>query len=66
MTACFSGQDPRVRQKEKTACSVDLGTLEQGKLADMVVLDGKPLEGYWSMLRAKAVIKGGVIMVNQR
>jgi len=46
--------------------SNDLGTLEKGKLADIVLLDGNPLAGYWNMLNAKIVIKGGVIMVDKR
>ena len=46
--------------------SNDLGTLEKGKLADIVLLDGNPLAGYWNMLNAKIVIKGGVIMLDKR
>jgi imidazolonepropionase-like amidohydrolase len=43
-----------------------LGTLETGKLADIILLDGDPLEGYWNMLRTKLVIKGGVVVVDKR
>ena len=46
--------------------SGDLGTLEPGKLADIVLLDGNPLDGYWNLLNATIVIKGGQIMVDKR
>jgi imidazolonepropionase-like amidohydrolase len=44
----------------------ELGTLEPGKLADIVLLDGDPLEGYWNWLKAKVVIKGGKVVVDKR
>ena len=66
----FSPQDLITLLGPNTAAfldkSHDLGTLEVGKLADMVMLDGNPLEGYWNLLRAKVVIKGGEVVVDKR
>jgi imidazolonepropionase-like amidohydrolase len=35
-------------------------------IADIVLLDGDPLEGYWNRLKAKVVIKGGKVVVDKR
>ena len=43
-----------------------LGELSPGKLADIILLDGDPLEGYWNWLKTKVVIKGGVKVVDKR
>ena len=43
-----------------------LGELAPGKLADIILLDGNPLEGYWNWLRTKVVIKGGRVVVDKR
>jgi imidazolonepropionase-like amidohydrolase len=46
--------------------SDQLGTLEPGKLADLILLDGNPLDGYWNMLNTKLVLKSGVVVVDKR
>jgi imidazolonepropionase-like amidohydrolase len=43
-----------------------LGTLEAGKLADIILLDGDPMEGYWNWLKTNVVLKGGVVVVDKR
>ena len=44
----------------------DLGTIEVGKLGDVVMLGGNPFDGYWNFLTAVVVVKGGEIMVDKR
>ncbi|HJT87534.1 MAG TPA: hypothetical protein VJ732_06750, partial [Bryobacteraceae bacterium] len=44
----------------------DLGTVEVGKLGDVVLLGGNPYEGYWNFLTAVVVVKGGQVMVDKR
>jgi hypothetical protein len=31
-----------------------------------VLLDGNPLEGYWNLLNARVVVKGGEVVVDKR
>jgi imidazolonepropionase-like amidohydrolase len=66
----FSMQDVVKLMGPNTASYVemsnDLGTLETGKLADIVLLAGNPLEGYWNFLNVKVVVKGGVVVSDHR
>jgi imidazolonepropionase-like amidohydrolase len=66
----FSMQDIVRLMGPNTASYIEmsdrLGTLEPGKLADMIVLDGNPMEGYWNFLNTKVTVKGGVVVVDKR
>jgi imidazolonepropionase-like amidohydrolase len=44
----------------------ELGTLEAGKLADIVLVAGNPMDGYWNMLDARVVLKEGAVVVDKR
>ena len=44
----------------------DRGTLEPGKLADLVVLNGDPLVNVSNLLNVAMVIKGGEVVVDKR
>jgi imidazolonepropionase-like amidohydrolase len=70
LSLMFSPQDIVKLMGPNTAAFIEksdeIGTLERGKLADMVLLDGNPLEGYWNLLNPKVVLKGGVVVVDKR
>jgi imidazolonepropionase-like amidohydrolase len=38
----------------------ELGTIEQGKVADVIVVDGNPLERISSLRNVKMVFKNGI------
>ena len=40
----------------------DLGTVDVGKLADLVLLDGSPLESIANTQRVNAVVRGGIYL----
>ena len=44
----------------------EVGTLEAGKLADIILLDGNPLLNIYEMLKTKVVVKEGKVVVDKR
>jgi imidazolonepropionase-like amidohydrolase len=70
LSVMFSPQDLIKLMGPNTAAfiekSAELGTLEAGKFADIVMLEGNPLDGYWHLLNAQVVIKGGDVVVDKR
>jgi len=46
--------------------SKDLGTLEAGKLADIVLVAGDPLDLIYNLLNVKVVVKDGTVVVDKR
>jgi imidazolonepropionase-like amidohydrolase len=66
----FSMQDIFKLMGPNTAAYIgmgdQLGTLESGKLADIVLLDGNPMDGIHNMLTTKIVVKGGKVVVDKR
>ena len=43
-----------------------IGTLEPGKLADIILLDGNPTLNIYEMLKTKVVLKEGKILIDKR
>jgi imidazolonepropionase-like amidohydrolase len=43
-----------------------IGTLEPGKLADIILVDGNPTLNIYEMLRTRVVLKEGRIVVDKR
>lgn len=41
----------------------DLGTLEGGKLADLIVVEGDPLEHPFALWNVAVVVKGGEVLI---
>ena len=42
-----------------------IGTLEAGKLADIILLDGNPTLNIYEMLKTKVVLKEGKVVVGR-
>ena len=44
----------------------ELGTIEAGKIADIVIIDGDPLTDISDLERVRVVIQGGKVVVDRR
>jgi imidazolonepropionase-like amidohydrolase len=44
----------------------DLGTLEPGKLADLILVEGDPTQDITALARIRLVIRGGRIVFDHR
>jgi imidazolonepropionase-like amidohydrolase len=44
----------------------ELGTVQAGKTADLIVLGGNPLVGYWNFMTTEVAIRGGAIVLDKR
>jgi imidazolonepropionase-like amidohydrolase len=66
----FSEQDILEIMTRNSAIAIgmqdELGTLEPGKIADMILLDGNPAEDIFDLLNVDVVIKEGNVVVDER
>ena len=66
----FSAEDIVTIMGRNAAISIgrldELGTVEAGKLADLVILDGDPLDDPYDLLNVRVVVQGGEIVVDNR
>ena len=66
----FSAEDIVTIMSRNAAIAIgrldELGTVEAGKLADLIILDGDPLDDPYDLLNVSIVIKGGEIVVDNR
>mgnify|MGYP006208431771 CR=1 FL=1 len=70
LNVMFSPQDILRLMGPNTAAFIDreaeLGTLAHGKLADIVLVEGDPLELVFALLDVAVVVKGGRVVVDAR
>ena len=66
----FSEQDILTIMTRNTAATIgmedELGTLEPGKIADLVLVDGDPREDIFALLDVALVVKEGAVVVDRR
>jgi len=53
-------------QATQAALQAQIGTLEAGKRADIILIDGNPTLNVYEMLKTKIVLKDGKVVVDKR
>ena len=70
LSLVFSEKDILKMMGPNTAAFIeksnDLGTLQPGKLADIVMVEGDPLDLIFNLLNVRMVVKGGTVVVDKR
>jgi imidazolonepropionase-like amidohydrolase len=70
LSAVFSPRDiVRIMGPNAAAAigrSADVGTIETGKTADLVILAGNPLDDVFNLTRVAVVVKHGKVLVDHR
>src|SRR6185437_11559931 len=61
LTPFQSLQAATIKSAEEVGVDKDLGSIEPGKLADMIIVDGDPLKRIQDAMKVKTVIKDGNI-----
>jgi len=54
-------QTATIHAAEAIGVGDDLGSIEAGKLADMVIVDGNPLDDIHDAMKVRTVIKNGIV-----
>lgn len=70
LNVMFSMRDLIKMMGQNTASYIqmedELGELAPGKIADIVLIEGDPLAGYWHWLETRVVVKEGRVVVDKR
>jgi imidazolonepropionase-like amidohydrolase len=61
MTPAQALQAATIRGAELMQMQKDIGTVELGKYADIIAVQGNPLTDIWVMQKTSFVMKGGVV-----
>jgi imidazolonepropionase-like amidohydrolase len=66
MTNLQALQAATIRAAELCSVGDKLGTVEPGKLADLIVVEGNPLDDLTNLQNTQLVVKEGQILVDKR